>query len=154
MLVGDDSELSDPEYYQEAEISALRNRRRVSFRGLNKGPRSQPRQYNRRFVSQMSPDESGEEDDQFEDCETSPEQERQRGNDRPRDQSRANGDGSGGKPQTPPTARTGIQSIRGTTDSTGAEPIHPSVSVADHIQALEDEGILDLLTDQNCFSDL
>ena len=94
----------------------------------------------------MSPDESGEEDDQFEDCDTSPEQERQRSDERPRDQSRADGSGSSGKPQTPPAART-IQSIHGSTDNV------ETVNV-DHVQALEDEGILDLLADQNRFLDL
>ena len=44
--------------------------------------------------------------------------------------------------------------MRGATDSTGTEPIHPSVNVVDHVQALEDDGILDLLTDQNRFLDL
>ena len=145
VLVGDYSESSDSEYYPEEEISSLRNRRKVSFKGVNRGPRNKPRRYDRRGVSQMSPDASGGETEQFEDCDTSPEQEGQR-DERPRDQSRADSGGNGGKSQTPPAART-IQSIQEPTNTVATEYVDPA-------QTLEDEEILDLLTDQDRFLDL
>ena len=145
VLVGDYSESSDSEYYPEEEISSLRNRRKVSFKGTNRGPRNKPRRYDRRGVSQMSPDASGGETEQFEDCDTSPEQEGQR-DERPRDQSRADSGGNGGKSQTPPAART-IQSIQEPANTVATEYVDPA-------QTLEDEEILDLLTDQDRFLDL
>ena len=145
VLVGDYSESSDSEYYPEEEISSLRNRRKVSFKGVNRGPRNKPRRYDRRGVSQMSPDASGGETEQFEDCDTSPEQEGQR-DERPRDQSRADSGGNGGKSQTPPAART-IQSIQEPANTVATEYVDPA-------QTLEDEEILDLLTDQDRFLDL
>ena len=145
VLVGGDSESSDSEYYLEKEISSLRNRRKVSFKGSNRSSRNKPRRYDRRGVSQMSPDESGEETEQFEDCDTSPEQEGRR-DERPRDQSRADGGGSGGKSQTPPAART-IQSMHGPANTVETVDVDP-------VQTLEDEEILDLLADQDRFLDL
>ena len=143
ILVGDCSESSDSEYYPEEEISSLRNRRKVSFKGANRGPRNKPRRYDRRGVSQMSPDASGGETEQFEDCNTSPEHEG-REEERPRDPSRVDSGSSGGKSQTLPAAKT-IQSIQ--------EP-NVVATTFDPVQTLEDEEILDLLTDQDRFLDL
>ena len=92
----------------------------------------------------MSPDASGGETEQFEDCVTSPEHERQ-DEGRPRDQTRGDSGSSGGKSQTPPAART-IQSIQ-EPDAVATAPIDP-------VQTLEDEEILDLLTDQDRFLEL
>ena len=92
----------------------------------------------------MSPDASGGETEQFEDCDTSPEYEGQN-EERPRDQSRVDSGGNGGKSQTPPAART-IQSIQ-ESNVVATTPIDP-------VQTLEDEEILDLLTDQDRFLDL
>ena len=144
IIVGDYSESSDSEYCSEEEISSLRNRRKVSFKGTTRGPRNKPRRYDRRGVSQMSPDASGGETEQFEDCDTSPEHEG-RSEERPRDQSRVDSGGNGGKSQTPPAART-IQSIQ--------EPNAVATAPIDPVQTLEDEEILDLLTDQDRFLDL
>ena len=95
-VVGDDSDPSDPGCDFGEEINALRNCHRVSFRDLPRGPRNKPWQYNRRSVSQIAPEEtSGKEDEQFEDCESSPQSETQEGD------SRAS---SGGSHTTPPTA--------------------------------------------------
>ena len=158
ILVGNESDFSDPGCDQESEINSLRNRRRVSFRDPPRGSRNKPRRYNRRFVAQVAPEEtSGDEDEQFDDCESSPEPETNRGDHQPVYKSRTSGGDSGGSYYTPPAARTSIQSVQPVqeaVDNAEQKPIRSSVHKTDHVQTLEDEGILDLLADQNCFLEL
>ena len=151
ILVGDESDCSDTVYNQDSEINALRNRRRVSFRDPSRGPRNKPRRYNRRFVAQVETDEtSDDENDQFEECESSPEPETQRSDHQPAYRPKTGSGGCVDTHQTPPAARIGIQSIQPVQSVQKAADTAKQCTT-DTVQTLEDDGMLDLLTDQNDF---
>ena len=154
IVLGGDSDITSDEEYTE-EVNALRNRRRVSFRGRFKSPKTRSRRYNRRAVAELTPEvTSDEEEDRFQDCESSPPPTTHRGRSGDAQRPRTSKGGKGGKDTTPPAARTSIQAIRDTDGEDEQENNRSTAASVDHVQNLEDEGILELIANPDYFLDL
>ena len=159
IVIGDDSDFSDdPENVHEDGINAIRNRRRVSFRGRSRtASRSRPRRFNRQSVSQIAPDQtSGEEDEQFQDCESSLPPETRNGDSKPVSGTRA-GSERGGDNKPPPAARTNIQAMcktGGDVEKESETLSNSHTADVNTVDGLDDDGILDMSSYQDYFLDL
>ena len=154
IVLGSNSDITSDDEYTE-EVNALPNRRRVSFRGRFKSPKTRSRWYNCRAMSQLTPEvTSDEEEDRFQDCESSPPPTTHRGGSGDAQRPKMGRGGKGGKNTTPPAGRTSIQAIRDLDGNNKQENNRSTAISVDHVQNLEDEGILDLIASPDYFLDL
>ena len=154
IVVGGDSDVtSDDECVDE--VNALRNRRRVRFRGRFKSPKGKQRRFGRRSVAQLSPEVTADEDeDRFEDCESSPPPAANRSGVSDTHKPKTGSGGKGRSNTTPPAARTGVQAISETDDEPERENDRSTAASADHVSHLENDDILDLISNPDYFLDL
>ena len=154
IVVGGDSDVtSDDECVDE--VNALRNRRRVRFRGRFKSPKGKQRRFGRRSVAQLSPEVTADEDeDQFEDCESSPPPAANRSGTGGTHKPKTGSGGKGRSNTTPPAARTGVQAISETDDESERENDRSTAASANHVSHLENDDILDLISNPDYFLDL
>ena len=154
IVLGGDSDTASDEG-DVVGVNALRNRRRVSFRGRSKSPKPRPRRFYRRTVTQMSPEVTSDEDgDQFQDCESSPPPTTRRGGSGGTQRPKTGKGGKGGSNTTPPAARTSIQAMGNTDGDNEQEDSRSNADAVNHVQNIEDEGILDFIESSDYFLDL